>query len=323
MHAAPLTSEQEEIHSLVLEHVLNQANIPVSFRLESPVVPFIGREAEKSELQWAHLDKKIVLLTGPRGIGKSELAKKYAQEIKVDNTSSTIWINSEGHLSFIDAMKDLATTVGINIENKNPTSIIQSVFEHFKNRKTLFIFDNAGDDNVLVNNLPVWIGSNPKFIRVIVTSRSENWDENKFKKIKINAFTPEESKEYIKSAISKEITIVTDDESCGKLAELLHNIPLALSGAVKDIIKHNSLSPDKVYTITDFIDSFNKKPIETTVITEVRGPTPEELEDAVSNKIKEEVQRVGDQITDEAKRFGHSVDKEFRRARDKVKKWFG
>lgn len=290
--------------------------------MESPVVPFVGRVAELSEIKWSHIDKLMVVLTGPRGVGKSELARKYAQDFKLDNVSSTLWINSESHLSVRDAFRDLAISVGISTENKDGTTIIKNVIEHFKSRKTLFIFDNSEEDNLIVNNLPAWVGKS-KFINVIVTSRSENWDEKKFRIINVKPFTLAESTQFIKAAIAKEISLPVSDEDTKKLSELLKYIPLGLSDAVKDIIKKNSLNLGKHYTIVDFIESFNEKPIQTVHVTEVRAPTDEELEDAFSRKIDEEWRRAGDRITDEAKRFGTSVENEAKRFGKRLKKWFG
>lgn len=312
--------EHEEINAIVTQHVLNQANIPVSFRMTNPSFPFIGRVAELSEIKWAHVDKKIVVLTGPRGVGKSELAKKYAHDFKLDNISSTIWINSESHLSMRDAFRDLAITVGVSTEQKSGTTIIHDVINHFANRKTLFIFDNAESSNRFIGNLENWIGDS-SFINVIVTSRNENWDTQKYRIVPIVPFTLEEATQYIKAAILKDISLTIDDESCKKLAELLQFNPLALSDSVKEIVKQNSLNPSKLFTIIDFVNSFN--PSQPVQITQVRGPTDEELEDAVSAKIKEEWQRAGDRITDEAKRFGNRVAAEGKRIERQFKKIFG
>lgn len=316
--ALPLSPEQEEIHKLVAEHVLNQANIPVSYHMQNPVSPFVGRIAELSEIKWSHVDKKMVVITGPRGVGKSELAKKYAQDFRADNQSSTIWVNSESHLSFRDDFKDLSINIGQKLENKDATTIVTSVLEHFNNRKTLFIFDNAASDNLFVNNLKNWIGKS-RFISILVTSRDEDWVD--FLQIKLSHFTKEESKEYIKTALQKDVKMEVSDEECEALSELLVNLPLALSKAVEDIVKKNVLSPEKIYTISDYIRSFQEPVVHT--ITEVRQPSPEELEDAVSKKLDEEIKRVGDSVTDGAKRLAHSLKNEGRRVEDRVRKWFG
>lgn len=288
--------------------------------MENPALPFIGRVSDLSEIQWSHIDNLMVVLTGSRGVGKSELAKKYVQDFAQD--SSKLWINSESHLSVRDAFKELATTLGLSIENKDATTIIKEVIDHFKNRKTLFIFDNSEADNLIVNNLGVWIG-NSKLIKVIVTSRNENWDEKKFRIVNIKPFTLEESTEFIKSTIAKEINLSVSDEDCKKLSEFLKFIPLALSDAVKEIIKKNSLNPGTPYTVTDFIESFNEKPVQPVPEPEAIPSNNEEVNESVKQRIEEEIKRSGDKIAEEAKRVATSVREEAKRFEKRVRKWFG
>lgn len=318
----------EDINIAIAEHIINQANKPIWFSLENPVKPFVGRISELSELKWGQMDNSITVITGPRGIGKTEITRKYAQEVKHDNISNIIWLDASTHDSLINSFKDLVIYIGNSLENKSITSIIRETFEFFHNRRCLFIFDHASSDNIIIQNLRSFHGGAKK-ISVIITSRDEDWGKGK-KIMKLNPFTKDQSVEYLKVVLRKEINMQVLDSSAERVSELLKYLPLALSKAVAYIVQKNTLKVDGEYTVDEYIQDLinHQLPTETTTTTEA-VPPDDVLEETILDKIKQEGSRIGSQIkneaanawetiSDESHRFGTSVAKEAENTGQKI-----
>jgi hypothetical protein len=67
---------------------------PIWFKVEIPVTTFVTRQNMVSEIT-EKLKKGIVVISGMSGMGKSELAKKYAQDHREDYNGNVIWINAK------------------------------------------------------------------------------------------------------------------------------------------------------------------------------------------------------------------------------------
>lgn len=286
---------------------MNQANKPIWFSLHSPVTPFIGRTSELSELKWSLLDTKVTVITGPRGIGKTELARKYAQEVKHDNTSNILWLDSRTHESLISNFKDLAIQIGNSLEDRTITSILRETFDFFHNRKTLFILDHAASDNIIIKNLQAFLNNKAKKVNVIVTSRDEDWGDE-YKIIKLPPFTTENSVEYTRVTLSKELNIPMLDSSVVKLGDLLKHLPLALNKATQYIIHKNTIKVDGEYTIEDYIQDLLQ--LQVTVEPPATTPQDEITDETIMDKISQESQRVTKQIENEAKAAWETITDE-------------
>lgn len=269
--------------------------------------PFIGRVSEISELKWGQLENKITILTGPRGVGKTELAKKYAQEMKHDNTSNILWMDSRTHESLINSFKDLAVHVGNSLEGKSMTTILRETFDFFHNRKSIFLLDHASSDNIIIKNLEIFLGKANK-VNVIVTSRDENWDES-YKQLNLKPFTKDNSLEYIRIVLRKEINMNVLDSSAEKVSELLKYLPLALSKATQYIIQKNTMLVDGEYTIDSYIQDLLQHQLPTEPST-TPAPSDADIEESLLDKIKQESQRIGDQIGDEASNAWETITDE-------------
>lgn len=291
-----------------MEHALNEANKPIWFHLENPVTPFIGRKAELSELKWGLLDHPVTVITGPRGMGKSELAKKYAQEVKHDNTTNILWLDSRSHESLINSFKDLAVQIGNKLEEKTMTSILRETFDFFHDRKTVFILDHANSDNIIIKNLQAFLNNKAKKVNVVVTSRDEDWGET-YKIVKLPPFTKENAVEYTRVVLTKEINIPIVDSSVELLADLLKHLPLALNKATEYIIHKNTvmIEGQGQYTIEDYIQDLQKLQ----VTAEPPTASPEPIDDeTIMDKIKQETENAAKKIETEAKNAWETITDE-------------
>lgn len=299
-----MTSERneqlDEVQASIAEHVMREASKPVWFGVQKPVTPFIGRVSELSELRWGRFDGGVVIVAGPRGVGKTELARKYAQEARLDNHTDVIWVDSTTHEAMVGGFKELALNLGYNLADKSVTTVLREVFSHFSHRRAVYVLDHAAFDNVIVRNLATLMGRSHKSL-VIITSRHRDWEDSR-PTIQLGPFTPAESLEYLKTVLSRDTDITVPDADGAKLAALLKHLPLALANAAA-YIAHKNTQLATEYTVADYTRDLlrNELPAETTPSPSPPPPSDDQIDESILDKIKQEGDRVGDQIADGAK----------------------
>lgn len=268
-----------------LDTILDNVGATIKYQLPPLAVPYIPRPEEESAIKNFHSNsQKFVVLTGVRGVGKSELARKIAE----DHTGSVLWINST---RITEMVKDFRALYNTNVgteENKKVTEVIRGVFEHFKAKNTLYVFDEAYSDNVLLKQLNRYIREDDNS-RAIVTSRSPNW-ENFFSIIPVDVFTKNEAITFTKLVL-KDLQIPLDDLKCEELARELSYLPLALKKSTDYIIKQNSHQP---YTIDDFIYELKNGKLPVTPPPEIYVPEP--VPQDFLNEAKEEIEKFGQNV---------------------------
>lgn len=304
----------------------------IIFNMKKPVAPFIGRERQLEQLG----NDGTVAIVGPAGVGKTELARKHASD---SIGSDTIWIDATDYTTLTHSFTDLALFVNISVSEKASSDIIRDVFRHFRYKRAVFYFDNALNDNYVVNNLEKF-RDEPTAARIIITSRN---DQPKFRTVELPPFTVTESIEFVRRNI-----IVEDesDEDLGKFATVLHNIPLALSKSTKYVKDKNVR---EVYTIRNFLDDYERaersrlnKEIEEALSLETRNqqrrpdgdvlaglrpekvvyevlvepPTNGQIRRVVLGKIEKEAGRVATQIETETRKKTKRVRNFFQKLRN-------
>jgi hypothetical protein len=197
-----------------IERMLN--NRAISFGIKEPVKSFTGREKELNELhELVKLKRELMVISqmatvsGAGGIGKSELARKYAYIHREDFDKNIAWMNAETQeslrKSFIMLAKDLR--IPTKEQDGDIKSIVKDVYKYFTNVSSLFIFDNAEKYKDISEYLPssFSLSADDKKPYVLITSRNQYWEvreEGKIEVIKLNEFTQEEAVKFIKNTLN-------------------------------------------------------------------------------------------------------------------------
>lgn len=219
--------------------------LPISNLLSSNE-RFTGRQEilEQIHTRFAKGDY-IVPLVGFLGIGKTQIARKFAEQSK-DHYDIVWFIDAKG--SIVDQLRGLAELIndGITQDKKiniraQPENFLEQIHSFFKSthKKWLLVLDNVQERGEILDLLP------PKTERsqgkILITTRSEAGWENP---IRISNFSSQESLTLLKYLLQ-----TTDEEHLDKLAVLLFNHPLSLVQAGCYIRKHNHINAGDYMTL--------------------------------------------------------------------------
>ncbi|KAF5279926.1 hypothetical protein FQR65_LT15161 [Abscondita terminalis] len=170
-------------------------------------------------------------ITGLGGIGKTQLALRYAELYAKDYDYNILWIGAETKENLSRSFHKLASNLQLPIldsygQKKDLEDIVNSIYEYFSDRKSLFIFDNVENYHAIVAYLPkVTLGNKPT---LLITSRYNNW-QNVASVLSLGAFTLQETEELIKKSL--DISDSAQNEKIRELNLLLQGLPLALQQA--------------------------------------------------------------------------------------------
>jgi tetratricopeptide (TPR) repeat protein/predicted acylesterase/phospholipase RssA len=194
---------------------------------KAPHPDFIERKKYLKELQkkcipsfWIPKTKATTrVLFGPGGVGKSELAKYFADKYR-SNFSFVFPIASETKEKRDESYRDLAYMLHIYLEEKDSSEKIKKkVFNELENysatKPWLLIYDNVTEEI----EYPERGGS------ILITTRNKSFWNNSICK-EIRPFTSKESQKLIEN-----ITNQKDIENIKALAKELGNFPLAITSA--------------------------------------------------------------------------------------------
>ncbi|BET36033.1 MULTISPECIES: ankyrin repeat domain-containing protein [Wolbachia] len=271
---------REEIRNLRILHEKEGKNT-FSFNLGYLPKFFIKREVMLDELK-KKLDSKnqevelsrMVLINGEYGTGKSELARSYAYSKESNIWTKVIWINAKTYDTLFNSFRNLAKELEIPTENDNDMdfnvvrdreieSIVQDVYQYFRDVKSLFIFDNTSKYKEIEKFLPSYFpnlffhGEKPY---VLITSRSKNW-EKEIEKTQLNdGFSLGEAITFIERTL--EVKDRLQDYYLVELAQTLGYLPLALTQATA-YIKQEKIN------VSEYLKLYNE---------EMKKPNPDCLE---------------------------------------------
>ncbi|MDR3131797.1 MAG: ankyrin repeat domain-containing protein [Rickettsiales bacterium] len=248
---------------------------PIWFNMRYPVRTFTGRRSELQKI-YKELHKtideqaevsQIVVIGGLGGIGKSELARKYAYEYRKDYDGNIIWINAETQGSLEESFKGLAEELNkrllespkISITEKESKFIVEDVYRYFEDVKGLFIFDNAEGYRNISKFLPSSLNHRPY---VLITSRDTKWEagqKGKIDVIELDVLDELEALEFFTKSLNIDNTL--QYRKVEKLSEELQYLPLALKQAVVYIHNKNEesrLRGDKRFEISNYLKEYQQ-----------------------------------------------------------------
>ena len=212
------------------------SSVPAIWNLPINDSEFIGRKKPIKILEEKLKKSNIVTVTGFGGLGKTRVAKQYANNHK-GKYKVVYWFNAQVDME--TQLVDLAEKYISLIEQKSfPDNFsqkkkIQYIMNKLRTRNDnwLLVFDNAENYQLLK---PYFISNQTKGLgHIIVTSRSQNNWSNQFA---LTTFERNESVQLIKKQ-----TGTTEERLAHKLADLLNDYPLAITRACAYIKKFSSL----------------------------------------------------------------------------------
>ncbi|MGY2028945.1 FxSxx-COOH system tetratricopeptide repeat protein, partial [Nocardia gipuzkoensis] len=171
----------------------------------------------------------VVVVTGMRGVGKTELAAAYARQL-LDNDTVGLglvgWINAETRGTLLEGLQAIAQRLGVADLDGDSEKSAKQLREHLTGRQEpgLLVFDNATSPDEIRPFLPAASGT-----KVVITS-TERTFSTLGAPLDLGVYSRPESVRYLRKA-----TRITDNDGAGKVAEQLGDLPLALTQAAATI----------------------------------------------------------------------------------------
>ncbi|XP_077297568.1 uncharacterized protein LOC143919231 [Arctopsyche grandis] len=216
---------------------------------------------------------QVATITGLGGIGKTELARKYALHYS-NNYTHKIFITVENKESAAKSFKELAKQLGIELFERSSEesetkrtkerefkAIVNEIFNRITENgdTTLLILDNAENFEDVKNFIPQRGPPSFKSIFTLITSRYIDWNvgqEGKIIVVSLNKFTHREALEYGKNELKEAETVGLEI-----LVKTLDYSPLALKQAV-GYIKQQNDTPKKnnqIFTESNYVKAFENE----------------------------------------------------------------
>jgi predicted ATPase/DNA-binding CsgD family transcriptional regulator len=109
--------------------------------LPAEVSSFIGREAAIADVDEQIGSRRLVTLTGPPGVGKTQLALRVATGLR-DRFRDGVWLVALAALAAPDLLASLvAATLGLNAEGGQPPA--EALIAYLRGRQLLLVLDNC------------------------------------------------------------------------------------------------------------------------------------------------------------------------------------
>ena len=249
-----MATDIKEIHSAIPQ---SQPASPTRIRFGSrPRVSagFIKREGQDElfDAIFTRAEPRTVL-TGMRGIGKTQLAAVVAARCEEECWPLVAWINAGSRKELIADLYELALRIGIDApKDIPPETIIRRFLDQLHSADAadrLVVFDN-------VENLDDLKGLTPKGsgVRVIITTtRRLDWDSLGWSPMAVGVFDREQS-----IALLCQRTGDAHRDAADQIAEALGDLPVAVTQAA-------ATAKWGGYTLSDYLDRLSNHPLESSI----------------------------------------------------------
>lgn len=277
---------------------------PVEFNVMKQVKNFYGRSRELGDLHCAlqknpGTQSKIIVISGAKGIGKTEFTRKYIHEHKKSYDNNIIWINAESSKNIEESFSKLADRLEISIEGKHrekktTRDLVKEVYAFFVKRRCIFIFDNAQRYEDISKFLPSFSHSQYPYWKrpyILITSYNKKWEviklPKKIKVIQLNELERTEAFGLVRKALN--IQYGEQNEEIDKLTRKLQHFPLALGQAVAYICNKDielKLRGHESFTISNYLEKCNQQAEKEKLFKETRELVKELSYDSEEEKDK-------------------------------------
>ena len=222
---------QQEIKELKETLRSNQSRevIPLPFyNIHRQNKLFSGRNDILNNVFLQLAENKLVFLTGPGGIGKSQIARETVFQAK-SKYELILWFSANSEYELVEEFNNAALYYKLIPEKSTDFDSIFSILSAFINRcdSSLVIYDGADD-------IPIdFLTTNCFFTNsdIIVTTQNSNVDRDEFPVIPVTTFTLDESKSFLLNNSNTRHQMETDHQIVENLSTALENYPLALEYA--------------------------------------------------------------------------------------------
>jgi DNA-binding SARP family transcriptional activator len=149
----------------------NPALLPATtrstMRLPAPIASFVGRETEISEASRSLDDHRLVVVTGPGGVGKSALALETARRLALSHDDVALVDLTRSERSG-EILAIVAEALQVHIGVRDP---LHPILNRLGNRRVLLVFDNCEPVASQAAQAVVSLLQAAPGLRVIATSR--------------------------------------------------------------------------------------------------------------------------------------------------------
>ncbi|WP_280493234.1 FxSxx-COOH system tetratricopeptide repeat protein [Nocardia asiatica] len=215
-----------------------QGVVPVGFdvlrhgfvvgRIPSQPVNFVTREMKQTIDEWLGrgVDSPIVVVSGMRGAGKTQLVADLVRERVSTGDGWIGWVNAESTDAVNAGLAEIADRLGIADPAGDSVSSANRLRDYLTTRpeRGLLIFDNASDPDYIESMLPAGGGT-----QVVITTTIRDFGQFGAT-VALDVFNRKQSLEYLEAAIG-----FRDQVGADRIANALGDLPLALSAAAATI----------------------------------------------------------------------------------------
>ena len=191
---------------------------------ELPGAPpaLIARDALAEMVEIFDAGGRVVVVSGGRGTGKTQLAAEYARQAVADGVELVAWVSGEDHERLLFGLAEVARGLGVADPDGDSEASARRLRDALNAGAAagVLVIDNATDPSVVRRYLPT-TGQT----RAIITSTDRAF-RTAGTEIEVDVFDPAESIVYL-----TERTRLAADAGAQALADELGHLPLALAQA--------------------------------------------------------------------------------------------
>jgi hypothetical protein len=249
-----LGSYLESNKNIQIESISSSFN-PASFLIK-PNPYFCGRDEvlKDIKIKFQNDNKQIVILSSIPGMGKTEIANQYAQNLKKDKPGIIInWFKSDSSDNLFSEVMEFSERFG-NEKLTDKMKLIKRVNDRINNSEKdfLFIFDNCEAEDI-----EEYLINIPNNTKILMTTKIKQKNLESLRErihtIEIESYKLDESKKFAKSFLG-----ITDEET-EKIFELLsdHKSKLLKPISLNKIVAKIKNEKDKLF-ISSTIENLTK-----------------------------------------------------------------